>query len=141
MSQPFVYNSIRYLDGTEIVIAVPSKVAEYFGIIDNAKGFSFYTRNGYTYTRLTSLVEGTKTTVTVPRHRSTKFKNVIRQRGRKIRIPTESFTKKGFPKTMGITFPQKVWYVEIGSWLWNECKLHKPEYFITEAGKHRPVAP
>lgn len=141
MPHPCCYNSLHLFDGTQVVIAVPSKVAKYFDIVQNAEGFTSYTRNRYTYTRLTSLVENTTTTVTVPSHRSVKYKGWIRQRGRKIRVPTENITKKGFPETMGITFPQKVSYIEIGAWLWEECRSHKPKYFLTEAGKYRPVVP
>lgn len=139
MDTGFCLASITFQDGQEATIVIRAKVANYYGIESTAPAFKSFRRRGYSYMRFNDLTSDTGKVVRVPSSRFTRLQALNRKGGRKVRIPTEIMTRKGCVKTYGITFPQKADYIDIGQWLAVHCKSHKPRYFLTEAGRKRPV--
>lgn len=139
MATGFCLASIEFTDGSAATIVIREKVAAHFGIESDAPTFKTFRKRGYTYTKYDELSSDTGKLVRVPASRYTRLQALNGKGGRKVRIPTGRTTAKGCVQTYGITFPMKADYWEIGQWLARHCKQNKPRYFLTEAGKKRPV--
>jgi hypothetical protein len=139
MSPSLCIASIDFVDGTEAILVIRAKVVDYFNIPVGISRLPTYRRGAYTYHRSDGLRTANRTEVRVPKTQSVKTVEWTRRRGRKVRIPTERVTKKGYTQTLGITFPRRMTYRDIGYWLFLNCRAHRPKYFLTEAGKKRIV--
>jgi hypothetical protein len=134
-----IFTSIAFADGSELLMVVKAKTANYFGIKDITPKAVMVQRKSYSYYRTDGLSNESKSVVTVPSSRYPRIPRLNVKNVREVRVPTELFTPRGNVKTHGIKFPVKVDYIDIGRWLYRNCTLHKPKYFLTEAGKKRVV--
>jgi hypothetical protein len=134
-----VLSSMKFADGSESIIEVRTKTAEYFGIKEVKPQSVTVQRRAYTYYRHDGLTNEPGKVITVHSTRYTCVPHLNAKSVREVRVPTEMVTPRGFRKTYGIKFPVKTDYIEISHWLYWNCTRHKPTYFLTEAGKHRGV--
>jgi hypothetical protein len=117
-----------------MLIPIKKKVADYFGITPCIETITTVRRKAYTYTRYSPTRIDMGVLVSVGKDKFT-LPAAVRKRGRKIRLPTEVKTKKGFVSTLGITFPPKAHHIAIAHWIHTNCKQHSPWYFLSQSGK------
>ncbi len=134
-----VLTSITFADGSEATFAVRVRTAEYFGINQTSPKIVTVQRRSYSYYRCDALGNKVTDLITVPSSRYSRVTRLNLRSVREVRVPTEFVSPKGNVRTYGINFPVKADYVDISHWLFWNCKLHKPIYFLTEAGKKRMV--
>jgi hypothetical protein len=134
-----IITSIRFVDGSESIIEVSAKTAEYFGIREIAPKTVSIQKRAYSYYRREGLTSERSKVINVPSSKYTRVPRLGAKSVREVRVPTELITPRGNVRTHGIKFPTKADYIDISHWLWWRCTRNKPEYFITEAGKKRGI--
>jgi hypothetical protein len=122
--------------GKEGIIQTTDEAIDYFGISVVTPKDKLVEKKGYTYQRISG---NQLTEVRVPPSRFYVSPSFNKRDVRKIKVPRESFTEKGNQKTFSFSFPRRVKNVIISLWLSENCKQHKPIYFLTEAGRACPV--
>ena len=112
-----IFTSIAFADGSELLMVVKAKTADYFGIKETTPKAVTVQRKSYSYYRNDGLGNESKRVVTVPRSRYSRLPRLDIKNVREVRVPTELVSSRGNIRTHGIKFPVKANYVDIGHWL------------------------
>ena len=139
MATKNVISLIRFEDGSESIILVKAKAAEYFGIEEIVPNAVTVRRRAYSYYRSDGATNEPGKEISVPSSRYSRVPRLSTKSVRAVRVPKEIVSPRGNVRTHVIRFPVKADYDDISHWLYWNCKLHKPNYFLTEAGKKRLV--
>jgi hypothetical protein len=134
MARRGVHASILLADGSESFFEVGAKTADYFGITGVTPKPKTVHRDAYSYYRQVKLGESFAKVVNVPRSQQQRVPRQSPRSDNRVRIPTENVTKRGCVSTLGIKFPARARITDISHWLYWNCKVHRPQYFLTKSG-------
>ncbi len=134
-----VQGLIQLDSGNEAIIEVSAKAADYFGIAEVKPELRQIEKRGYSYHRNELSGSNPDALIRVPASKYTHLPKQGYRNNRAIKVPRQEVSARENTRTFSFNFPKRATNRDISRWLWENCHRNKPSYFLTEAGKRKPV--